>query len=141
MNKLIKFRAYDKVEKEMLTILEMDWYPNHVLRYLKAIDKNNKEWYYDSPDDIKDNLIIDQFTGFIDINGKDIYAGSIIQCNEEKDMIFSIGTEDDCHGYYVLNALGTEFISPIPLGLLLASNKVKVIGNVFENPELLEENK
>lgn len=68
----LKFRAYDKVEKEMLTILEMDWYPDytHMLRYLKAIDKDGKERYYDSSDDIRENLTIEQSTGGYLFEGK-----------------------------------------------------------------------
>jgi hypothetical protein len=73
------------------------------------------------------NKILMQFTGLCDKNGKDIYEGDILK--DGTDMQFPIAV-DATHGYRFMFGLDT----------LVAYNAISgsVIGNIYENPELLK---
>ena len=80
--------------------------------------------------------IIQQFTGLLDKNGKEIYEGDIV-ASPQRDVIFEVRhgwTQDE-------DAYGWLFISKSRLGAMSidkAHQKIEVIGNLFENPELLK---
>ena len=78
-----------------------------------------------------------QYTGLKDKNGKEIYEGDILTKvkNSSLDLYVS-WCQDEC--YYDLRSL-----SGVPFKKLTKNNVIKseVIGNIYENAELLEEAK
>ena len=83
---------------------------------------------------VEDHIKVMQFTGLHDKNGKEIYEDDIV-----KDKYHSIGTVQ-----YALNIGG--FISRIDkedsvleIQLDQRRNEFEVIGNIYENPELLNQ--
>lgn len=74
-------------------------------------------------------VVIQQFTGVIDKNGKEIFEGDIIIDRWLRERKI----KRVCwHGYY-WNPF-SEFYSPDEDG-----DRYEVIGNIYENPELVEE--
>lgn len=144
----IKFRAWDKERERMIFQHEM----NNSLE--------NKEYYFSLSEDRVELLYHDedysayvgckaeimQYTGIKDINGKEIYEGDIVKFLDE-EMIYS-----DC---------GIEYDEFINTGKVIFSHDelmgwditnrhmdleevwhyreyIEVVGNTYENPELLE---
>ena len=82
-----------------------------------------------------DDIILLQFTGLKDIEGREIYEGDIIK---GKTFIGKENTSyviyDDKYGCWQLQTLGEK---PLSFPIKSFNKELKIIGNIFENPELL----
>lgn len=90
----------------------------------------HKIHYYDGTDLLEiDDFEIMQYTGHKDSEGKEIYEGDILQ--SEHYFKYQVVFKGDCWRCEPLknNRLKNRFIG----------NDLKVIGNIYENPELLED--
>lgn len=79
-------------------------------------------------DDFDENLILMQYTGKKDINGIEIYEGDILAC---------YGSFTDL-GYTLQANVEVEDIYEMAF-IIRNCDKYEVIGNIYENPELLED--
>lgn len=131
----IKFRCWDTENKEMLDIQELDYRDSYngqpMIRTTMYSD------YYDTED-----MILMQYTGLKDKNGKEIYEGDIIYC---KKYIGGNWIEDCIEKGYV-NFNNGEFGLYRKQEYYQSLYKFKeydyefeVIGNMYDNPELLAE--
>jgi len=136
-----KFRAWDKRENTMRDVA--------VLHFTKGGKVNSIE-YWNTPFDLKSyhvrNLVLMQSTGLKDLKGVEIYEGDIVQSTwydvdnnpyKKKGEITFVGAQ------YVI-VYDSQF--DVETGeitydahSLTYAEDVEVIGNIYENPELLEQ--
>lgn len=139
-NREIKFRAWDKENKEMYDVqnlflnrnggLEGIHYwppPGYSAAIVRSVFKG------------KENLVLMQYTGLTDKNGKEIFEGDIVQ-NKSLSMKGEIRLDTfsnslgKYHGWCIFRKMkiGDDKIST------WESPHWVVIGNICENPELLK---
>lgn len=78
-----------------------------------------------------------EFTGLLDESGKEIYEGDILQIAASVFIIKSeVFWEEELTGFYINT--DEDGYNWEPLGTYL-TKAYEIIGNIYENPELLEE--
>jgi len=135
MNREIKFRAWDNHDKKWLLGYE---YPNlggfslfGECMLLGEWESVLNRFILQQKDRKESDLIVMQFTGLKDKNGKEIYEGDILRADTWKYnwivQFDKIKARFNC----IVNNDGSknDYIPP---------SHVEVIGNIYENPELLK---
>ena len=129
----IKFRAWNKGLRRMSLVQE-----------LKFERRNNIVVHTKNSGGMNDvNFFIMQFTGLKDKNNKEIYEGDIVRVITD---YFGKGIENDFIGKIIYCEERMMFeidIIKINIGEGFSSSsdyegELEVIGNIYENPELLE---
>src|SRR6266404_5899559 len=111
----IKFRAWNG--KQMFSSVDVGYFAFSG-NISWGFWKNDEEVVLDNTDE---QAVLMQFTGLLDKNGKEIYVGDLVITQTDKPFEIKDWNEDD--GLYAI-ASGTI--------------QVEVIGNIYENPELLK---
>lgn len=120
-----KFRAWDKEFKEMVQVnaLVLDE------QVIKATYKNGNV----TKDDLK-NYELMQSTGLKDKNGKEVFVGDIIKCT--RGCPHEVYLEKEYGGTYV-GGMPAIYLKGIKEGYAWTGAE-EILGNIYENPELLE---
>lgn len=151
MNREIKFRVWDRALNKMITkenvkgLLDTvntgDWDTDYTY--------SRDEWYpaydiltiFDYFEYIQDRYIEDtstkrfelmQYTGLHDKNGKEIYEGDIVEIT--RPCILEKGEVKFINGCFAIKSKDTLLML---YQCEINNFKLKVIGNIFDNPELL----
>lgn len=121
-----KFRAWDKETQTMLDVSLIDFKKSVLV---------GEHWEFGETNFINfDDVNLMQSTGLKDKNCKEVFVGDIIKC-----------TRGCPHEVYLEKEYGGTFIGGMPAiylkGLLSGyawTGAEEIIGNIYENPELLE---
>jgi uncharacterized phage protein (TIGR01671 family) len=125
----IKFRAWDKRINKMLYPETCNKFIGMEMQFYPIVFDVHSITHGDGMD-----LILMQYTGLKDKNGKEIYEGDIVKC-ENNDLL----TIDWNYKFasFCLNKKGWMYSHYF--GEALEHNKVEIIGNIYENLELLKD--
>lgn len=78
---------------------------------------------------------VGQYTGFADKNGKKIFEGDILSIYNSKAFLFAVAWNDN---HYILKCT-TNGVSDNILNVIESSEDVEVVGNIYDNPELIKD--
>ena len=119
-----KFRAWDRTRNEMIDVDEIHFYNGKLdfigdaITFMRTVDE----------------IELMQSTGLFDRNGKEVFVGDIVKC-----------TRGCHHEVYLEKEYGGTFIGGMPAVYLKGLNEgyawteaEEIIGNIYENKELLE---
>lgn len=138
MNREIKFRAWLKGDKIMCDVLE--W---RSVGKIGVVIQDSGPFLF--PDKA---LEIMQYTGLKDKNGKEIYEGDIIKKHKSDVLPEEIGTviwasvrcsftvETVRKHYFDIGKCNRDIITDTSSD---RDHRMEIIGNIYENPELLKE--
>ena len=129
-----KFRAWDKRFSEFVE----DFFVSEDGKiYKKSIDTG---YGIAISRETSDEVILMQSTGLKDKNGKEIFEGDILIVSDEHSWV-EVVSYNQGKAMFVTEEINREFKVPeTPLYDLFNTNifKFEIVGNIYENPELLE---
>ena len=131
---ILKCRAWDTHEQKMFSNNELIiWGGNVYLDESKGLPCRNLKCR-----SIPDKYLM-QSTGLFDKNGKEIYEGDAVQfedCYESSDFLYiNTGIIEWCQGGFHITNRHSVTMEDLLFEELL---DVEIIGNIYENQELLE---
>jgi len=130
-NKEIKFRAWDLQLKQYRSVGTIQMSCSGTLFLLVP---NGSGFDVEKIEDI----ILEQFTGLTDKNGKEIYDGDVLKVTIYEDEW--ITTVRDYYGTLIVDVEGCDW-NTTALSFLDDESETEVIGNIYEHPNLLENGK
>lgn len=139
MNRPIEYRAWHKGFKEFVTVTGLHYFEGNELSGV-SFDSDDVGEQQDIPIKWFDLM---QYTGLKDKNGKKIFEGDIVRyANDEESgegIIEAFFNTVNLHCRWIKQKTErpTLYTSIDYLG---CAKEIEVIGNIFENPELLKEN-
>lgn len=132
-----KLRAWDKVGKSISSVSEITYSGD--LSYLSFVKLSGNNRLYGPESRLADDVIIMQSTGLKDKNGVEIFEGDIV------NYVKSFTNPMTGSGSLSINKnlriifKDAEFTADgIDIRLKKIVSHMEVIGNIYENPELLE---
>lgn len=129
----IKFRAWAKLYNKMYCpILGIDWETNTIIL-------THKEAH------AFDHVELMQFTGLYDKNGKEIWEGDCFKTSDQhgysSNCIAEVIFMDGCFIVHIHRSDLIQIFKCLDRYLEQYVDSTEIIGNVYENPELMEDKK
>ncbi|MFV0485372.1 MAG: YopX family protein [Candidatus Saccharimonadales bacterium] len=144
----LKFRVWDKNDKTMhmvshINFSEAGFVPERITSHIPNGQYNLSGKINGGKEDA---FVLEQFTGLKDKKGKEVYEGDIVKLDDSWD---ELGLMAGAVTYVIFTSGGfrlspTISAHPNSIGCWMdddAASLLRVIGNIHENPELLEDEK
>lgn len=128
-----RYRAWDKKFKTMYEvddIMSIDFGKSEISVKTLFFERTN---YYKF-----DDIVLMQSTGLTDKNGKEIFEGDILSIETDEENVKVEVSWDNKHALFIFES--KKYNEKEALGELFEDNSYpfKIIGNVWEDPELAE---
>ncbi|KPV60743.1 hypothetical protein QJ48_04265 [Paenibacillus sp. A3] len=147
-----KFQAWIEAEKKMVQVAQIDLLDRSIGYYDVSQCKEDAEIFdfirNKSPnaDCPFERCKLRQYTGLRDIkrteeypNGQEIYEGDVVKAREQSNMATFTGYVHFLNGQYWVNYIGYEsYYVPLIQLVNAVYEPIEVIGNIYDNPELLQ---
>ena len=129
-----KFRAWMKSLKWMCDVTNISFDS----KFVDICQQGDTERYTEMSVEF-DEITLMQSTGLFDKNGKEIFEGDILACKTDDEVINLNVFWDEEHALFMFES--KKYNEQEPLAELVENNTYpfEIIGNVYENPELLED--
>ena len=128
----IKFRAWDKRHKRMIEVTSINFRDRTIEEETRYAV--NRKLYLD-------DVVLMQHTGLKDSKSVEIYEGDVLTLKYPRDRRYTV-TAKVIRGSQI-SAMTLKFedeftTEEIPLYKISAEHNLEILGNIYENPELLE---
>lgn len=100
---------------------------------IKESDSFNLYYFLNRPND----FVVQQFTGLKDNAGRDIYEGDIVTALSSDNKYNSVVEWDGIDGRWGFKSIRCKNMQYL-YNLTAGCSRWEVVGNIFENPELLK---
>ena len=151
----IKFRAWHKGKKEIIDVEEID-FMNKVINYIENDYENNRQEIIGA---YFEDIELMEYTGLKDKNGKEIYEGDVVKlihtgieisADRLEDLKRFVGIIKYENGIFKIVRTEKSLIESkyfemeqkkvSEIFIYSKLYDLEVVGNIYENPELLKEN-
>lgn len=119
-----KFRAWLKNDKEMIDVMQIAF----DTKWIRVFYQLNYRWFK------FDDVLLMQSTGLKDKNGQEVFVGDIIKCT--RGCPHEVYLEKEYGGTYI-GGMPAIYLKGIREGYAWTGDE-EIVGNVYQNPELLE---
>lgn len=134
------FRAFNKETKKMYGVDGFELSVRKIYRCSLAYDEfrpGHMETFHFVEDNL-DNYILMQSTGMFDENGVEIFEEDVVRHIDLGLNCESIGKVYFKDGSFMYGVVVDKYIYDVPIGRIMENSIIEVVGNIYENPELLE---
>lgn len=128
----IKFRAWNVEEKKMYAVEAIDWSESTIVTCHLYDGKQTRKLYPNK--EYGDDIEFMQYTGRKDKNEKEIYEGDILETEGKLGVVRWDEVESRFRVYFASTGHSIAYNYPIS-----SFHNYKLVGNIYENPELVEE--
>ena len=135
----IKFKAWNKKTKYLTRVHSVDFTLSGELSIsiMKAGRFKEKEFYK------QEDIVLLQYVGIVDFDGRELYEGDIIEFTHKDTFpnthIVAVQYFSEQGAYILYDGSGRSPALEYVLHLSMLRTEFYVIGNIYENPELLPE--
>ena len=127
-----KFRAWDKELQTMLDVSLIDFKKRVLV---------GEHWKFGETNFMSfDEIELMQSTGLKDKSGKEIFDGDVLEIEDEGEVLGNAKlTWDNEQAVFMMEAISVDDIAPFHEIISDETYSYRVVGNVYKNPELLED--